>query len=150
MLFFPPWDRKLGPPEGLPGHTLRFLWLETVGAPWLGLALDSRAVFLNLWLRSLWVAYPIYTIHKNQLQSGNGIILWLGGHNLRNCIKGCRIKKVGNLCSGGYSFTKRMHPTPIKLAPPTPLPSQGKAKAQIANPGFPHNSFQSTKTQDEP
>lgn len=45
VLSFPPWGEKPCPPKGLPGLNL---WLPTVGAAWLGLALDSTAAFLNL------------------------------------------------------------------------------------------------------
>lgn len=144
VIFSPPF-RRGGKPKGLPGLTLG---LPMVGAAWLGLALDSRAASLHLWvetpmgcMRYLYYWFVIVT-KQSQLQSSNEIILWLGVRAPRNCIKGCSINRVRNLCSREYS--------PSWLTTPTPLPSQRKTKALIANSGFLHNPFQSTKAQDGP
>lgn len=129
VLFSPPF-RRGGKPKGLPGLTLG---LPTVGAAWLGLALDSRAASLNLWVETpmgclRYLYYWFVTVTKqSQLQSSNEISLWLGVRAPRNCFKGCSINKVLNLCSRGYS--------PSWL--PQPLfPHREKLKPRLQTPVF--------------
>lgn len=137
VLFSPP-CRRGGKLKGLPGLTLG---LPMVGVAWF-------AASLNLWVETpmsclRYLYYWFVTVTKqSQLQSSNEIILWLGVRTPRNCIKGCSINRVPNLCSREYS--------PSWLTLPNPLPSQRKTTALIANSGFPHNPFPSTKAQDGP